>query len=72
MLITAADTVSGGGLKNHTQMIDDARRTAAGTMIYEAQSIKADAIVGVRCAASSAEQSAAEVMAYGTAVIARL
>ena len=49
-------------------MMDNARNIATERMMFEAQSLGADAIVGVRYATSSIMQSAAEVMAYGTAV----
>ena len=45
-----------------------ARRIAEERMEEEARALGADAIVGVRFATSSIMQSAAEVMAYGTAV----
>ncbi len=61
-------TLVGGELKNYTEMMDNARQIATDRMIFEAQSFGADAIVGVRYATSSIMQSAAEVMAYGTAV----
>lgn len=61
-------TLVGGELKNYTEMMDSARKIATDRMIFEAQSLGADAIVGVRYATSSIMQSAAEVMAYGTAV----
>lgn len=61
-------TIVGGELKNYTEMMDNARRIATERMTFEAQSMGADAIVGVRYATSSIMQSAAEVMAYGTAV----
>ena len=37
-------------------------------MVEEAQSISADAIIGVRYATSSVLQGASEIMAFGTAV----
>jgi len=61
-------TIVGGELKHYTQMMDDARQIATDRMIFEAQAKGADAVVGVRYATSAVMQSAAEVMAYGTAV----
>ena len=49
-------------------MMDKARQIATERMIEEAQRLGADAIVGARYATSAIMQSAAEVMAYGTAV----
>ena len=61
-------TIVGGELRNYTQMMDEARRIATDRMVFEAQSLGADAIVGVRYVTSAIMASAAEVMAYGTAV----
>ncbi len=58
----------GGELKRYTEMMDEARRIATDRMIAEAQALGADAIVCVRYASSAIAQSAAEVMAYGTAI----
>ena len=43
-------------------------RNTVDYMIEEAKALGADAIVSVRFATSSIMQSAAEIMAYGTAV----
>ena len=61
-------TLVGGELTKYTQMMDNARKIATDRMVQEAQALGADAVVGVRFSSSSIMQSAAEVMAYGTAV----
>ena len=61
-------TLVGGELKKYNEMMDKARDLATSRMVDEARSLGADAIVGVRYSSSSIMQSAAEVMAYGTAV----
>lgn len=61
-------TLVGGELKNYTEMMDKARAIATDRMIQEAGMMGADAVVGVRYATSGIMQSAAEVIAYGTAV----
>ena len=61
-------TLIGGELKKYNDMMDNARRIATERMEEEAQRLGADAIVGVRYTTSGIMQSAAEVMAYGTAV----
>ena len=61
-------TLVGGELTKYTEMMGKAREIATERMISEAEALNADAIVGVRYASSSVMQSAAEVMAYGTAV----
>ena len=61
-------TLVGGELKNYTEMMDRARAIAVERMEKEAEVLGADAVIGMRFATSSIMQSAAEVMAYGTAV----
>ena len=61
-------TLVGGELKKYNEMMDKARQIATERMIEEAQRLGADAIVSARYSTSAIMQSAAEVMAYGTAV----
>lgn len=58
----------GGELSKYNQMMNDARALATKCMVEEAENMGADAVVCVRYASASVMQSAAEVMAYGTAV----
>ena len=61
-------TLVGGELTKYNEMMNNARALATKRMVEEAESMGADAIVGVRYASASVMQGAAEVMAYGTAV----
>lgn len=61
-------TLVGGEIKDYTDMLNEARQIAIKRMVDEATALGADAIVNVRFASSSMMQSAAEVVAYGTAV----
>ena len=61
-------TLVGGELTKYNAMMNDARALATKRMVEEAERLGADAIVCVRYASASVMQSAAEVMAYGTAV----
>ena len=61
-------TLVGGELKKYNEMMNNAREIATNRMIEEAERLGADAIVCVRYNTSSIMQSAAEIMAYGTAV----
>ena len=58
----------GGELTKYNDMMNKARALATKRMVEEAESLGADAIVCVRYSSASVMQSAAEVMAYGTAV----
>ena len=61
-------TLVGGELSKYNEMMNNARALATKRMVEEAERLGADAVVCVRYASSSIMQSAAEVMAYGTAV----
>ena len=61
-------TLVGGELGKYNEMMNNARALATKRMVEEAENLGADAVVAVRYASSSIMQSAAEVMAYGTAV----
>ncbi len=61
-------TLVGGEIVGYTEMLQEARQIATKRMVDEAEAMKADAIVNIRFGSSSVMQSAAEVVAYGTAV----
>ena len=61
-------TLIGGELTKYNEMRNKARQIATDLMIQEAEKLGTDAIVGFRYSTSSIMQSAAEIMAYGTAV----
>ncbi len=61
-------TLVGGELTRYNEMMNDARALATKRMVAEAEGLGADAVVAVRYSSASVMQSAAEVMAYGTAV----
>lgn len=61
-------TIVGGEITSYTDMISVARQMATKRMVDEANSLGADAIVGVRYGSSSVMNGAAEIIAYGTAV----
>ena len=62
-------SVFGGEIKSYTQLMNEARDEAIARMIGEAKKLGANAVVNVRLATASIMQGAAEVFAYGTAVI---
>lgn len=59
----------GGELKGYTELLVEARREAVGRMLAQAQELGANAVVNVRLATSSITAGAAELYAYGTAVV---
>lgn len=65
---SAFKTLVGGEAKSYTAMLNNARALATKRMVAEAESMEADAIVCIRYGSASVMSSAAEVIAYGTAV----
>ena len=61
-------TLVGGELTGYVEMMNDARALATKRMVQEAESLGADAIVNIRYASATVMTSAAEIIAYGTAV----
>ncbi len=61
--------ILGGELVAYTELMTEAREEAKQRMIQQAQSIGANAVINVRFATSSVAQGAAELFAYGTAVV---
>ena len=62
-------TIVGGELNGYNEMLIEARQIAIGRMVDEATQMGANAIVGMRLASSSVMAGAAEMVAYGTAVV---
>ena len=59
----------GGELKAYTEMMNEARELAINRMVEEAEKLGADGVINIRFASASVMANAAEVMAYGTAVL---
>ena len=59
----------GGELTEYTEVIAKSREQAVDRMVEEARALGANAIVGLRFSTSYVTQGAAEIMAYGTAVV---
>jgi uncharacterized protein YbjQ (UPF0145 family) len=60
--------ILGGELIEYTDMMGRARKVATARMIAQAEELGADAIINVRFMTTSVIGSAAELLAYGTAV----
>jgi len=60
----------GGELKGYTELLTESRRQAVERMMSQAQQLGANAIVNVRFTTSAVTAGAAELYAYGTAVVA--
>jgi uncharacterized protein YbjQ (UPF0145 family) len=59
----------GGEIYEYTKMIADSREQSIDRMVDEAEKLGANAIIGARFMTSSIAAGAAELLAFGTAVI---
>ncbi len=59
----------GGELKSYTQLLNESRAEATDRMLAQAAAVGANAVLNVRFSTSNIASGAAEVMAYGTAVV---
>jgi uncharacterized protein YbjQ (UPF0145 family) len=59
----------GGEIRGYTELLSEARNEAIERMIGKADELGANAIINVRFSTSSVMAAAAELFAYGTAVV---
>ncbi len=65
----ALKNLVGGELRSYTDLLNEARQGALERMQSEALALGANALLNVRFSTSTITQGAAELLAYGTAVI---
>ncbi len=72
-IVGGLKNIIGGRIGAYTEMCEQARQQAYDSMVAHAQTLGANAIVGVRYDASEvvSKGSATEVLCYGTAVVIR-
>lgn len=68
-LFASLKNIVGGELKAYTELLQESRDEALARMVKQAQAAGANAVLNVRFATSSITQGAAELFAYGTAVV---
>jgi len=68
-ILAGLRNIVGGEVKEYSEMLAEAREVAIQRMIEHAKSMGANAVIGVRFMTSSIAAGAAEIFAYGTAVI---
>ncbi|MDT8862475.1 YbjQ family protein [Alkalihalobacillus sp. MEB130] len=61
--------IVGGEIKGYNEMMTEARNLAVQRMVKEAEEKGANAIIGMRMQTSTVMTTAAEIIAYGTAVV---
>lgn len=68
-LLAGLKNIVGGELKAYTELLQESRDEATQRMIEQAKAVGANAVVNVRYSTSSVSAGAAELFAYGTAVV---
>ncbi len=68
-IIAGLRGVVGGEITEYTKIMAEAREEAIKRMVEEAERKGANAVIGMRMGTSIVMQNAAEVFAYGTAVV---
>ncbi len=68
-LFAGLKNIVGGELKAYTELLQESREEATGRMVKQAEAAGANAVLNIRFATSSITAGAAEIFAYGTAVV---
>ncbi len=68
-ILASLKNVFGGELRGYTELLHESREEAVSRMKEQAEAVGANAVLNVRFSTSSVTQGAAELFAYGTAVI---
>jgi len=61
--------IFGGELMAYTELLQESREEAMKRMVEQAEAVGANAVVNIRFSTSSVTMGAAELFAYGTAVV---
>lgn len=67
-ILASFRSVVGGELSEYTEMMAETRNQAMQRMVKDAESLGADAVVGVRFVTAQVMAGAAELLVFGTAV----
>ena len=68
-IVAVLRNIVGGEVSEYTKMMAEAREQALDRMVEDARGLGANAILNVRFMTSMLMQGAAELLAYGTAVV---
>lgn len=68
-ILAGIRNIVGGEVREYTEMLAEAREVALQRMIQHAKEMGANGVIGVRFMTSTVATGAAEIFAYGTAVI---
>ncbi|MCP3959636.1 MAG: YbjQ family protein [bacterium] len=68
-IIASMRNAVGGEITEYTKILSETREQALDRMVEEAETLGANAIIVIRFSSSEIATNAAEVLAYGTAVV---
>jgi uncharacterized protein YbjQ (UPF0145 family) len=68
-ILAAFRNMVGGEVPEYTKMMAESREQSIDRMVAEAEALGANAVIGVHFSTSMMMTSAAEILAYGTAVV---
>lgn len=68
-IMAGLKNIFGGELKGYTELLQESRDESVTRMVQQAEAIGANAVINVRFSTSSITAGAAELFAYGTAVV---
>jgi uncharacterized protein YbjQ (UPF0145 family) len=68
-IMAGLKNIFGGELKGYTELLQESRAEAMERMVEQAEAVGANAVLNVRFSTSSVAAGAAELFAYGTAVV---
>lgn len=68
-MLAGLKNIVGGELKGYTELLTESREEATSRMVEQARSLGANAVLNVRYSTSAITTGAAEILAYGTAVV---
>ncbi|HDJ83598.1 MAG TPA: YbjQ family protein [Desulfurococcaceae archaeon] len=68
-ILAALRNIVGGEVKEYTELLAQARNIAIERLVERAKSMGANAVIGLRFSTSAITSGAAEILAYGTAVV---
>ena len=68
-ILAGLRNIVGGEITEYTKLMAESREQSIDRMIEEAKKLGANAVVGMRFSTAEVMQHAAEILAYGTAVV---
>lgn len=68
-ILAGLKNIVGGELRAYTELLAESRKEATDRMVEQARSVGANAVLNVRYTTSAITPGAAEILAYGTAVV---